>query len=198
MEFIAMRKFLFAALAATVLATPAMAQGRGPFTGVRVEGLVGWDRPQSNGDHADGVAYGVGARLRLPGRRRRARRSRAKRLGFDRQGVRRQLRHRRRPALQQDRPGPLCRRPRRRGGRPLTLLYAKAGYTNARAKATYNSNLAGVDDRPLHDNLDGVRVGAGIEQAVGRKAFVKAEYRYSNYEQGVDRHQVVAGLGIRF
>ena len=26
----------------------------------------------------------------------------------------------------------------------------------------------------------------------------KTEYRYSNYEQGFDRHQVVAGFGFRF
>ena len=40
-----MRKLIFvASLAAAALATPAMAQEHGPFTGVRVEGIVGWDR----------------------------------------------------------------------------------------------------------------------------------------------------------
>src|SRR3954462_8550984 len=56
-----MRKLIVAALAASTLAAPALAQARGPFPGVRVEGLAGWDRPQSNGDHSDGLAYGVGA-----------------------------------------------------------------------------------------------------------------------------------------
>jgi outer membrane immunogenic protein len=197
MEFIAMRKLIVAALAATILATPAMAQDRGPYTGVRVEGLVGWDRPQSSGDHADGVAYGVG-------------------LGYDFQtggavlGIEGEASDSTAKecinsfAIAGDR---LCSKTGRDlyvGGRVgavvgrSTLLYAKAGYTNARSEATYNSNLAGSTIVSSHDSLDGFRVGAGVEQAVGRKAFVKAEYRYSNYEQGVDRHQVVAGLGIRF
>jgi len=80
---------------------------------------------------------------------------------------------------------------------PATLVYAKAGYTNARYNLTY-TEPTGVSNFKLHDNLDGVRVGAGVEQAVGRNAYVKAEYRYSNYEQGFDRHQVVAGFGFRF
>jgi outer membrane immunogenic protein len=197
MEFIAMRKLIFAALAASTLATPALAADRGPYTGVRVEGLVGWDRPQSNGDHADGLAYGVG-------------------LGYDFQtggavlGIEGEASDSTAKecidsfAIVGDR---LCAKTGRDlyvGGRVgavvgrSTLLYAKAGYTNARSEATYNSNLAGSTTIRTHDSLDGFRVGAGVEQAVGRKAFVKAEYRYSNYEQGVDRHQVVAGLGIRF
>src|SRR3954471_23683450 len=197
MEYIAMRKVIFAALAASTLATPALAQARGPFSGVRVEGLAGWDRPQANGDHADGLAYGVGAGFDFQaggavlGIEGEASKSTAKECidGF---------------AIAGDR---LCSKTGRDfyvGGRVggivarSTLLYAKAGYTNARAEATYNSNLAGSATVRSHDNLDGVRVGAGVEQAVGRKAFVKAEYRYSNYEQGVDRHQVVAGLGLRF
>jgi outer membrane immunogenic protein len=197
MEFIEMRKLIVAALAASTLATPALAEGRGPFTGVRVEGLAGWDRPQANGDHADGVAYGVGAGFDFQaggavlGIEGEASKSTAKECidSF---------------AIAGDR---LCSKTGRDlyvGGRVggvvgrATLLYAKAGYTNARSEATYNSNLAGSAIARSHANLDGFRVGAGVEQAVGRKAFVKAEYRYSNYEQGVDRHQVVAGLGIRF
>jgi len=192
-----MRKLIVAALAATILATPAMAQKSGPYTGVRVEGLVGYDRPQTNGDHADGLAYGVG-------------------LGFDFQtggavlGIEGEASDSTAKqcidsvAIAGDR---LCGKTGRDlyvGGRVgavvgrSTLLYAKAGYTNARNEATYNSNVAGSTIVTSHGTLDGFRVGAGVEQAVGRKAFVKAEYRYSNYEQGVDRHQVVAGLGIRF
>jgi outer membrane immunogenic protein len=96
---------------------------------------------------------------------------------------------------------------------PSTLLYAKAGYTNARFNFTgtdgttnYNQNI----------DTDGYRVGAGVEQKVGRNAFAKLEYRYSNYSEGeidfeadnipdsdrfnidTDRHQVVASVGLRF
>ena len=43
-----------------------------------------------------------------------------------------------------------------------------------------------------------MRVGAGIQYAIGRNAFVNAEYRYSNYEDGVSRNQVLGGFGVRF
>ena len=61
------------------------------------------------------------------------------------------------------------------------------------------------------NNLDGYRVGAGIEQKFnlfGPSGFVKAEYRYShysnlnangsNYHTDLDRHQALVGLGVRF
>jgi outer membrane immunogenic protein len=47
-------------------------------------------------------------------------------------------------------------------------------------------------------NADGIRAGAGLEYALGQNLFVKAEYRYSNYEAGVERNQVVGGFGFRF
>lgn len=191
-----MRKLIFvASLAATALAAPAMAQERAPFTGVRVEGLAGWDRLQAQG-HDDGVAYGVGA-------------------GFDFQAGRAVLGIEGEASdsstnecaggtlVANDR---LCANAGRDlyvGGRvgavvgSSTLLYAKAGYTNARMKLNYTTPT-GVGNFNLHENLDGVRVGGGVEQAVGRNAYVKAEYRYSNYEQGFERHQVVAGFGFRF
>jgi outer membrane immunogenic protein len=65
-----------------------------------------------------------------------------------------------------------------------------------------------------HYNLDGYRVGAGVEQKIGRTTYAKLEYRYSNYGDArleyanggntnnfsvdTDRHPVVAGLGVRF
>ena len=105
--------------------------------------------------------------------------------------------------------------------RPSTLLYAKAGYTNARF------NYVGVNgDVDYRTNLDadGYRLGAGVEQRIGMdgpgnplaNAFVRLEYRYSNYSKGeidfetpdvadsdrfdidTDRHQIVAAAGIRF
>lgn len=94
---------------------------------------------------------------------------------------------------------------------PSTLAYVKGGYTNARLNV-----LASDGENELDTNfeLDGWRLGAGVEQAIGRNAFAKVEYRYSNYESAnfeypdgattsnfdidTDRHQVVAGVGIRF
>jgi outer membrane immunogenic protein len=82
------------------------------------------------------------------------------------------------------------------GGR--TLLYAKAGYTNARVKVSYDDGDTGVDNFNYHRNLDGIRLGVGAEYAVGPNSFVKAEYRYSNYEKGFSRNQALAGFGFRF
>jgi outer membrane immunogenic protein len=65
-----------------------------------------------------------------------------------------------------------------------------------------------------HFDLDGWRVGAGVEKAFGKNTYGKLEYRYSNYSNGrltfangattsnfdvdTDKHQIVAGFGIRF
>lgn len=94
--------------------------------------------------------------------------------------------------------------------RPQTLLYAKAGYTNTSIESAFEDS----DERLEFDtNVDGYRLGAGVEQLFGERLYGKLEYRYSNYskldfsddddqdfqtEIDLDRHQVVAGLGIRF
>ena len=70
-------------------------------------------------------------------------------------------------------------------------VYAKAGYTNLKIKG----ETEGLDDS---FNLDGVRVGAGAQFGIVGKAYVGGEYRYSNYEQDVSRHQVALTLGTRF
>lgn len=73
-----------------------------------------------------------------------------------------------------------------------TLLYAKAGYSNIRQ--TYE-----IDDKAVAtENVDGFRVGIGIEKRLGKNFLLKSEYRYSNYEGDYSRHQAVVGLGFRF
>ena len=63
-------------------------------------------------------------------------------------------------------------------------------------------------------DTDGYRLGAGVEQAISENTFAKIEYRYSKYSEGeidvpngadsdrfdldLDRHQVVASVGLRF
>lgn len=79
-----------------------------------------------------------------------------------------------------------------------TLLYGKVGYTNLRVGASYDDGTAATaPDFSVNRNLDGVRVGAGLEKNLGGMT-VKAEYRYSNYQDGITRHQGVIGAGIRF
>lgn len=78
------------------------------------------------------------------------------------------------------------------------VLYGKAGYTNyAESKALSPAGLGAVTPHP---HFDGFRIGAGAEFAIGRRTFVKAEYRFSNYErlQNFDKHQTVIGFGFRF
>ena len=83
------------------------------------------------------------------------------------------------------------------GGR-LTLpisnaanVYAKAGYTNLKI----NGEVDGVDDST---KLDGYRLGAGAQFGIGGGAYVGGEYRYSDYEQDLSRHQFAVTLGTRF
>jgi outer membrane immunogenic protein len=75
-------------------------------------------------------------------------------------------------------------------------IYALAGYTNARFRFDYTTP-AGVTTRDGR-NLDGFRLGAGYQHAFGEKAYGKVEYRYSNYENDVSRHQVLLGVGVNF
>lgn len=193
-----MRKYLLAALCAGTFATPAFAQDQGNLSGFRVEGLVGYDRPSIADENADGVLYGMG-------------------VGYDFQsgnavfGIEAEATD----STANERvagfalPGDELRV---RAGRDLyvggrvgavvgggTLLYAKAGYTNARVRIDYEDGTAGtINDFTDRTNLDGVRGGAGAQFAIGSNAYLKTEYRYSNYQDGVDRHQVVGGFGFRF
>ena len=47
-------------------------------------------------------------------------------------------------------------------------------------------------------DLDGFRLGAGLQYLIGNGGYVGAEYRYSNYEQDFTRNQIVATFGYRF
>lgn len=64
------------------------------------------------------------------------------------------------------------------------MLYGEAGYTNYRD----------VFSR----ELDGLRVGGGLEYNISPNTFVSAEYRYTDFEANVGKHAGLVGLGIRF
>lgn len=78
-----------------------------------------------------------------------------------------------------------------------TLIYAKGGYTGLRQRVTYDSGTATGSFRFVA-RQDGMRVGAGIEQRLGRNLYVKGEYRYANYENGGWKQDGVVGIGFRF
>lgn len=82
-----------------------------------------------------------------------------------------------------------------------TLVYGKAGWADAGYR--YTSNLPG-ENGTGHGNVDnGLRLGLGVEQMLGKHIYAKAEYRYTHYYRdgdgfGMNRHQLLTGLGVRF
>jgi outer membrane immunogenic protein len=67
---------------------------------------------------------------------------------------------------------------------PKTLGYALGGYNSYRSFQDF--------DR------DGFAVGAGFEHLISDRTFVKAEYRYSDFNGEAGDNAVTAGIGIRF
>lgn len=169
--------YFAAAAAALAFASPAMAQSVAAPAGPRIEALIGYDRPGIDGFHASGLLFGIGAGYDLPV-------GNAVSLGIDVEAS----------DSTAKKAGTSTGRDLYAGGRvniavsPKANVYLKAGYTNARFK---ESGFGGA-------NFDGIRAGIGGQITVSGKAYVGAEYRYSNYELGVDRHQVALTLGTRF
>lgn len=194
-----MRIVATALLASIAVATPALAQDAapGPFTGAHVEVLTGVDRIRGGGTGETGLTYGIAGGYDfqtnsglLFGIEAEATDSTAKDCDNS-------------VLVNGDRACFKAKRDLYAGGRAgfvsgNTLIYGKAGYTNARLGATYDDGTAATAaDFSDAANLDGVRVGGGLETNIGR-FLAKAEYRYSNYENGVSRHQGLVGLGVRF
>lgn len=219
-----MKKFaLFLASGVAVAAVPAFAQeANSTFTGPRVEAIVGYDvtkagssvdndTTQSDDESIDGLLYGIGAGFDFAaggvvlGVEGEYTDSSAK-TGFDNgdfEGF----------GFGNVKAG----RDLYVGGRvgfiaaPSTLIYAKAGYTNARFDVLASD---GTTELKSNFDTDGYRLGAGVEQAISENTFAKVEYRYSHYKEGeidypvgvdsdrfdldLDRHQVVASVGLRF
>jgi outer membrane immunogenic protein len=227
-----MRKYLLAALLAGSFAAPAYAQPAGdasPFTGFRLEGLAGYgslgtgedpDTGLDNDDQADesieGAVFGVGVGY-----------------DFDLGGLVAGVEGEFTESTGKQKSGETVNgvnftsrletgRDLYVGGRlgflatPTTLVYGKAGYTNTSLES---ATEGGGDRFELDTNVDGFRLGAGIEQLFGPNAYGKLEYRYSNYNNldfsddfdidkfkaedfdtdiDLDRHQVVVGFGVRF
>jgi outer membrane immunogenic protein len=75
---------------------------------------------------------------------------------------------------------------------PSVMVYGRGAYSNARV---------GIDlgNRDLGSQInEGWRVGGGAEFALSRNLYAKGEYRYTNYNQNIERHQGLVGLGVRF
>ena len=209
-------------VAGSAMATPALAQDETnhTFTGPRVEATLGYDHvgagssvSNNNGrddQKIDGLLYGggigydlalgglvVGAEGEVTGSTARSSTSPyTSDFGFGRVRQGRDL---------------------YAGGRvgyivtPTTMIYAKGGYTNSHLRVLAGDTTQSTDTR---FNLDGYRVGAGVEHALSPHSYAKIEYRYSNYGRGAvdyatggssgkfnvdtDRHQIAASYGFRF
>ena len=182
-----MKKILFATAASAAIfsATPALAQAAAAPTGPRVEAVVGYDRVKALGEKDGGALFGIGAGYDFAV-------GPAISLGADVE-ISESTQKEGDADVAQVKAG----RDLYAGGRltfavtPSANLYVKGGYTNARFKAT-----DGVDS--FSENFDGYRLGAGGQVAVSGKTYVGAEYRYSNYEDGLSRNQVAMTVGTRF
>lgn len=85
-------------------------------------------------------------------------------------------------------------------------VYAKGGYTNAKAILRYHDGTEEVFRDS--DTLDGFRIGAGVESRFDGGFRLRGEYRYSNYGEysfegedsgiSVSKHQVVLGIAYGF
>jgi outer membrane immunogenic protein len=189
-----------------VTATPAAAQEREPFTGPRVEANIGYDNVHSRGVPAelatvDGLRLGAAAGYDLalaP----KVRAGVEAGVGFSVADTTRATfattagsdRFR----LSNGRDIDLSLRLGYLVG-PKTMLYAKAGWANSEARVRLDRKVgATVTTVRDHDVENGVRFGGGVEQMLGGHAYAKAEYRYTAYGEGVNRHQALVGFGYRF
>lgn len=201
--------FIAALIASSAFAAPALAQSQAPdqtFAGSHAEIIAGWDRVNDKSSYdasRDGVTYGgnIGYDIQRG----------STVFGVEGEVTGSSISDRTSNVLTAgDRLRVKAGRDLYVGGRlgfvagPRTLIYAKAGYTNAQFITDYTSpNSTPALDLRTRDNYDGWRLGAGAEFKLTDKVFAKAEYRYSNYgsqTNGVDpeRHQIVTGIGVRF
>ncbi|MEH6757632.1 MAG: porin family protein [Parasphingorhabdus sp.] len=176
-----MKNLILAAMPIVALfSSPVLAQEAGDFTGVKATAIAGYDDFDQNGASVDGFAYGVA-------------------LGYDRQtsnlvyGV--ELEATESTTRIKNAPGRIeAGRDFYAGARlgiaasEKALVYIKAGYTNARV------SVPGFGGQ----NGDGYRVGGGVEYKLSDKIFTRAEYRFSNYEAGIERQQALVGMGFKF
>ncbi|KPP94980.1 MAG: outer membrane protein [Erythrobacter sp.] len=221
-----MKKLTLFLLAGSAFAvsSPAMAQEEDDFTGFRLEALAGFDASKAgdtvdddlnedNDESIEGLVYGVGAGYDydfggiVVGVEAELTDSTAD-TGFD-DGNFEDI------GLGQVDTGRDIYLGARAGvvASPGLLVYAKGGYTNARynREGTFDG-----EDYAEKIDADGYRLGAGAEYRFATNTFAKLEYRYSNYSEAeldfeddtipdvdlggidLDRHQVMAGVGLRF
>lgn len=64
------------------------------------------------------------------------------------------------------------------------LVYGKVGYANWKQTTTRE--------------LEGLRLGAGVEAKIAGPVYGKVEYRYTDFDGNVGQHGGLVGIGVRF
>lgn len=174
------------ALVLAAVATPALAQESGDFTGPRIGVIGGWDNVQHSGDNASGFTYGATAGydaaigpVRIGPEVEISDSTQKKKFGS---GTTRYTERADRDLYAGARIGYVVS--------PSFLLYGKVGYTNAQFTIREDGNH--------RDDRSGVRAGVGGEYAVTSNVYLTGEYRYSNYSGNYSRNQILGGVGVRF
>jgi len=168
-----MKTVIFAAIAAAVVATPAVAQDAAPFTGPRAGVTMGYDKIGGE----EGFAYGVtaGYDLALTPRVTGGIEVSLGDTTVDDFGL----------DVSRDLAASL-----RLGfvATPRVLAFGKVGYATTRFEV--DSDGAG---------LEGVRFGGGLEFAATPSTYISAEYQRTEYEQNIGgRDAAMVGVGFRF
>jgi opacity protein-like surface antigen len=192
-----------AALALFAGAQAATAQGIS-LRGVRADAQVGIDRFYSEGNNDNHLAYG-GA------------------LGVDTfvgdnfvLGLEGTFLNSRAENITRDGPGVAARKSFEEWGgairagvmtSPSTLFYVKGGFVVNEQRKYFNADPAATPGIPVntavgdyynHYRTKGYVVGAGVEQMLGERVYVKAEGRYANYRTNSSRLTGLLGLGVLF
>lgn len=169
------------------------------FRGFRVEGQVGGDRFQSQGEHNDRFGYGaaagfdgqIGDRIVIGPEVSfwRANKWTSNRTAGVRGGV---IDHKSFEELGVGvRAGYLVT--------PALLVYAKGGYVSNEQRKRFTP-AAGTGETGFynHGRSDGYQVGGGVEYSLTDMFYVNGEYKYSNYANRTARQRALIGFGVRF
>jgi opacity protein-like surface antigen len=80
-----------------------------------------------------------------------------------------------------------------KGGSKIYLL---GGYSNLGLKADLSLNRVNVSTAVT--GFDGFTVGAGWQTTLGKSLFLRTEYRYGSYNDGVSTHTLMPSIGLKF
>ncbi|KRB80821.1 hypothetical protein ASE00_17550 [Sphingomonas sp. Root710] len=183
-----MKYLVGAALVMAAWATPVLASDEVTY---RVEAHGGWDRVTVGGGGDEGITYGLAVGVDIP-------LGSVAFIGFEGSADLSTTKE----CFGSVAFGRFCEKAGRDLGAVVRVgvnvskglkLYALGGYSNARITDSFTSTIG---SSKVSTNGDGYRLGAGAEIKLGKAAYTKLEYRYSNYEAGYARHQVIGGLGL--